>query len=60
MMYPCDKDSHQLQNVDSRSREGVQPLCSALVGHSWGAGSSAGIPSTRQTWAYWRESSEVP
>ncbi|KAK4822633.1 hypothetical protein QYF61_018585 [Mycteria americana] len=48
------------QSMASRSREGILPLCSALVQHSWGAVSSAGLPSTGKTWTYWRESSKGP
>ncbi|GAB0193764.1 mitochondrial enolase superfamily member 1 [Grus japonensis] len=46
------------QSVASRSREVILPLCSALVKCICSAGSSAGLPSTTETWTYWRESSE--
>jgi len=36
------------KSVSSRWREAVLPLCSALVRHTWSAGSSAGLPNTRQ------------
>lgn len=34
------------------------PLCSALVGHVGRAGTSSGLPSTREAWTYWSEPSE--
>lgn len=36
----------------------ILPLCSVLVRHNWSAGSSSGLPSTKRTWTYWRESSQ--
>lgn len=47
------------QNVASRSREAMSPLCSTLVRQSWSAGSRAGVPNTRETWTYWSESIKV-
>ena len=29
-------------------------------GHAWSDGPSAGLPSTRETWPYWRESNKGP
>ncbi|KAK4823401.1 hypothetical protein QYF61_001775 [Mycteria americana] len=48
------------QGVASRSREGILPLCSALVRPIWSAGSTAGLLSTRETWTYWSKSTEGP
>lgn len=45
-----------LGSVDSRSREGILPLCSALGRQSWSVGSSVDLPSTRETRTYWRKS----
>ena len=41
--------------VASRSRALL-----ALVRHMWSTVSSSGLPSTRETWTYWSESSEGP
>ena len=46
------------QRISCRWREMVLPLCSALVRHTWSAGSGAGLPSTREMWTYWRECSK--
>ena len=40
-----------------RVREGILPLCPALVRHSWGAVSSSGLLST-ETGSYWSGSSQ--
>ncbi|GAB0176303.1 hypothetical protein GRJ2_000095500 [Grus japonensis] len=42
----------------SGSREAILILCSALVRHTCSAGSSPGLPSTRETWTYWSSSSK--
>jgi len=41
----------------SRLREEIMPLYSPLVRHIWSAGSDPGLPSPRQGWTYWSESS---
>jgi len=33
-------------------------VCFTIVIQIWSAVSSSGLPSTRETWTYWRESSE--
>jgi len=38
------------------NKEVILPLCSALVRHIWSIVSHSGLPSTRETWTYWRES----
>ncbi|GAB0191899.1 hypothetical protein GRJ2_001655200 [Grus japonensis] len=43
-------------SVTSRSREGILPLCSALVRPPCSTASSSGVPRTRRTWSCWRES----
>jgi len=47
-----------LSSVTSKSMEVVLPFYSALVRHIWSSRSSTGLPSTRKTWTYWRESSK--
>ncbi|GAB0206155.1 hypothetical protein GRJ2_003081100 [Grus japonensis] len=42
-------------SVTSRSREGILPLCSALLRPPCSAASSSGVPSTRRTWSCWSE-----
>lgn len=44
--------------IASRLRETILPFCSALVRHTWCAGSSSGLTSTGETWTYWGESNE--
>lgn len=44
------------QIAASRSREVILSLCSALVKYIQSAEPSAGLPSTKETWAYWRDS----
>ncbi|KAK4830951.1 hypothetical protein QYF61_014410 [Mycteria americana] len=44
------------QSIASRSREVILPLCSSLVRHIWSAGSSSGLPSTKEPWTYVSES----
>ncbi|GAB0185273.1 hypothetical protein GRJ2_000992600 [Grus japonensis] len=39
----------------SRSREGILPLCSALLRPPCSAASSSGVPSTRRTWSCWSQ-----
>jgi len=48
------------ESIASWSREVILPFYSALVRHTWRAGSSCGLPSTREAWIYWRESNEGP
>jgi len=48
------------QSAASRSREVILLLWSALVRHVWSAVSSAGLPSTRETWTYRNESGKEP
>lgn len=48
------------QSIASRLREVILSLCSALVRHTWRAVSNSRLPSTRQTWTCWQESSTVP
>jgi len=46
------------KTIASRLREAILPLCSALVRLYLAAGSSAGLPSTTETWTYWCELNE--
>ena len=39
-------------SVASRSREGMLPLCSALLRNPCSTASSSGVPSTTQTWTW--------
>lgn len=43
-----------------RSVEGILALYSALVRQAWSTASKSGLPSTRETGIYWRETSERP
>jgi len=45
------------QNVARRSMEAISPLCLELVRQNWYAGSSALLPSTRETDEYYSKSS---
>jgi len=46
------------QSIASKLREVILPLYSALVKHTWSAGSSSDLPSTKETWTYWKEYSK--
>jgi len=48
------------ESIATRPREVILPIYLALVRPHLSAGSSYGLPSTRETWTYWTESSEGP
>lgn len=48
------------QKCSNWVKGGYIPLFSALVRHTWSAGSSAGLCILRETWSYWNESSGSP
>lgn len=48
------------KSIASWLREMIFPVYTALVRHTWSPESSAGLPSTTETWACWSEPGEGP
>ena len=63
-MCPCSQDGQWYPWLGGALPAGWEgwsfPSAWHWWGRSWSAGSRSGLPSTRETWTYWRESNKGP